>query len=285
MDDIDNSKLKELMKDSSRGMSENNQKEFFKELSNASLYLPVDLDQEALNLNQDTLEKGLNGEIPITLSPFLLKQEDGKTILPLFTDKDESDKLEHHIFVSIGTLEIAKLLVDNKDIYGVIINPTDVDGVGISTDSFLGFVGSTKIKGFSDFVVKNSRPLKSESRFYLREVAPLMKQMSKDGIYTSELPFNVSFKDNFDENCKYLNILIFPRGMRFLYVGNIGEFSDSIFPPTLKFKLIEEDGNTFTWKCISQELGPVKKRNNIMFYLIAIVLIVVIIFILIQFFA
>lgn len=283
MSEFNNLKLKELMKDSSKGMGEFNHKKFFDELSKASLFLPVDIDRESLKLNRANLENGTDDEIQISLSPYLLKQDDGTTVLPLFTDEDESDKLGYNS-VSIGTLEIATILVDNKDIYGIVINPTDVDGIGITSKSFLDFVGSTKIQEFSDFVTENSRPLKFESRFYLREEVPLMKQMAKDGIFTSTIPFTASFKDNFDENCKYLNILIFPKGMRFLYVGQAEEFMDSVFPPTLKFKLIEENENIFTWKCISQDLDSVKKRTSKLVYLIAIVILLVIIFVMTQIF-
>lgn len=256
---MDNERLKELMKDSP---GKKNHDEFFQELLNSSLFLPVDIDSESLDFSRKDLGKDVEGDIPVRFAPIIAKQEGGNAILPLFTDSEEGEKFGHSSFISVGCEEVAAILIQTEDVDEVVINPLSKGAVGMTADSFLDLVSATKIREIEDLITKGSRPLKSEARFYLREEVPLMRDLAEDRIFTSKLPFNAYFKDNFDERCSYLNILIVPKGIRFLYVGKTDGYGDSVFPPTIRFKLIGEEGNVFTWKCISQELNVKPKRQT-----------------------
>ncbi|MDO5849063.1 MAG: SseB family protein [Methanobrevibacter sp.] len=261
MDGEGNSRLKELMERSPNSMDEKGQKEFLAELQKAVFFLPVDIDYEVLDFTAEDLGREPNPEEPISFAPIVATSTDGKSILPLFTDMEEADRFDYSNFISVGCDEIAALLIQTDDDMDVVINPTHENAVGMSRESFLDFVSANKIREIEGMILVNSRPLKEESRFYLREHTPLMRKLSEDGVFTSKLPFNASFRDNFTEDSPYLNILIVPKGVRYLYVGENGTYGDSIFPPVIRFRLVEEDGNVFTWKCISQDLNVPSGRN------------------------
>lgn len=273
MDGKDNGRLKELMKTPPADMTVTAQDEFVEELLNASLFLPVDIDSDLSDLED---------EDAIRFSPIVVRQTDGKAILPLFTDGEESEKFDHPNFVSLGCDEIAAILIQSEGVDDVVLNPGSENSVGLTAESFLDLVSATKIQEVVDLVAANSKPLKNETRFYLREEVPLMKKLAEDGVFTSKFPFNASFKDNFQENCDYLNILIVPKGIRFLYVGENGTYGDSIFPPVIRFRLVEENGNIMTWKCISQEMNlPAKGKFGRAYWAIVpiAILLIIIIFI------
>lgn len=248
-------------------MNDNTQYEFLDELLNSSLFLPIDLNSKLIDFKKNELIEEL-----FELVPIIIKQND-KSVMPLFTDADANSVLDHDNFVSVGCEEVAVLLSQNDHVDGVVINPKSEISIGIATESFLDIVSASKLKEFEDIVVENSRPLKQETRFYLREEIPLLKKLSKNNIFTTEFLFNASFKDKFDEKSKYLNIFIFPKGTLFFHVGENDSYGDSIFLPKLTFKLIEENENEFTWKCVSQELDIKKRKSFNLFYVIMAIII------------
>lgn len=271
MDGKDNGRLKELMKTPLANMTVTAQDEFVEELLNTSLFLPVDIDSDFSSLEDDDT---------IRFSPIVAKQVDGKGILPLFTDEEESEKFDYPNFVRVGCDEVAAILVQSEGVDDVVLNLGSENAVGLTVESFLDLVSATKIQEVVDLVTLNSKPLKRETRFYLREEVPLMKKLAEDGVFTSKFPFNASFKDNFQENCDYLNILIVPKGIRVLYVGENGTYGDSIFPPVIRFRFVEEDGNVMTWKCVSQEINlPSGRKFKWAYGAIAVIIIFLITYI------
>lgn len=107
MDGKDNGRLKELMKTPPADMTVTAQDEFVEELLNASLFLPVDIDSDLSDLED---------EDAIRFSPIVVRQTDGKAILPLFTDGEESEKFDHPNFVSLGCDEVAAILIQSEGV-------------------------------------------------------------------------------------------------------------------------------------------------------------------------
>ena len=271
-----NDKLKELLKIEPENMTESQENSFIEEILNATFFLPIDVSGEYSGFKQSDIGKEFNPNEPDTFAPIVAKQEDN-LFLPLFTDVESAKDFEQLNLITVNSNEVFAILIQTEGIDAVIINPGSQYSIGMSTTSFLDCVNEVNLEKFEKIVKTESRPLSNETRFYLREPVPLMQSLAEDGIFTSKLPFNANFKDNYSEDHKFLNILIIPKGIRFLHIGSEGGFGDTMFPPVIKFKLLKEEGNTFTWKCIYQQSANLSKRNRIVYLIIAILIIIAII--------
>ncbi len=272
-----NSKLKAMLKANLNNMSKKQKKEFFDELINAKLLLPITIKSNFQdNQQKDISDIDLNE--PVDITP-LIGKLDNRSFIPLYTDMDSSKKIGNTNFMQVDCEEVAAMIIQTKDIDTVVLNPGEEFSMELSIDSFINFVTKRKFGEIMTFLEDNAQVLNQDSRFYLRENVPLMKDLAEDGIFSSDLPFLVNFIDKSTE-FKYLNIIIVPKGVKFIFLGKNGNsFGDSLFLPTIKFKLISEEDNVLTWKFVSQNLQN-NKKFNLKYILLALLAIVLVIFIL-----
>ena len=258
--DVDNTRLKELMAIEPDNLTPELQNELFDELKKARLFVPVNFISESFNENVEDKKISLDESISFE---FLIFKQDEKGILPLFTDLESLEMLDDVNVINYSTLDIAELLIENDNIEEVIINPNTETAIGMTKESFVYYCLEEQFKDIFDIerdLIEYAVPLNENTVFYLRSKTPFMLEDSDNGIFTANVPFKVSSKDVYHTEYEYLNILVVPKDTMCLYLGNIVEDltkqSDVILAPIIKFKLMEKkDENTFIWHCIQQDFN------------------------------
>ena len=120
---MDNTKLKEIIKQININPDEKFGKELEKELKNAEFLVPVIFSQEQQNNTEEEFTINEEEETPVGIVP--LADEEGNIYLPVFTDKEEVKKSEKELQVIIFDLKTIKELVldEQTDLKGIVINP------------------------------------------------------------------------------------------------------------------------------------------------------------------
>ena len=246
MSNLDNAKLKELMKIEPESMSKEEYESFVYEFKNAQLLLPVEIYSKT---QSDEINEPLSFK-PVTI------EENGCKCIPLFTDNVELKKNNPPVSViAIFMKDLKDMLEDSSEIDEIMINPSSKDTVCIDLDSFFDLFA---IKNNSnDWIFEKARPLNHEVKVYYREFEPLMKKQAIGGVYSSKNPFKASVNMHFEDHIPYLNVLILPKDTKTVYLGGMmdPEMScDILLAPETEFKFIsQEDEHTMIWKCVNQK--------------------------------
>lgn len=268
-----NEKLKEMIKINPQNMNKKQEKEFLNELINATLFLPIDRKTNLSNISDEINPKDL-----FDFSPIII-ENDKKSLLPLFTDTDSAKNLGEFDFITVNSEDIQAIIVQSGEVEGVVLNPGEEYSIGMDADQFLEIVIENNFAEVKNILNDNAQILKTDSRFYLREEYPLMKEAADNGIFTSNIPFFADFIDKYPNKGKYINILLIPKGTKFLAIGQNDEVNDTLFAPTIKFKLTEQNNNIFTWQCISQDLKYKNKKKRLIILFVAMIILIVVILI------
>lgn len=256
-----NMKLKELMETDEDQWTPDFQREFFEELKESRLLLPVEFGSELPDFEElnegDSLEISQN----LRFKTIKLQGDDGRIAIPLFTDGDELMRFGRINAMEVAAEDLADTLVQDKSIDDIIINPSSERSMGFPLEAFVDIFRSDRM-GMVDNIAKILRehavPLEENMMFFLRTPTPYMFDEAEDGIYTSEIPFNASLEDLFHPEYPYLNLLLVPAGTFILGIRSIiddpSKNHDVIIAPTVRFKLEErEDDNIFIWRCMEQD--------------------------------
>lgn len=261
MSDSDNSKLKELMQIDPEGMSDKNKEDFFNELKNTNLLVPVNFTSQP-SFDMDNLEEGQAFTLDEPLSFKIIKIErNGLNVLPLFTDSDALPHVENFNLIGFPTSNIVDFIIEDGNIDEIVINPNTDYSIGLNVQSFIINCIDEDIKNVfnvEEDLKKYGSPLENDTVLYLRSKTPFMFEDAEDGIFLTDMPFGASTHDVCNVDFKYLNKLYIPKGTIFLYLSNIIEDitkePDVFLAPKLKFRLITQDENTFEWLCIEQNI-------------------------------
>lgn len=242
MSNLDNSKLKELMKIEPDSMDKYEYESFVNEFKKSQLLLPVEVSSKA------------QIDEPLSFKPIVLEQNNCKSI-PLFTDNEEFKKNNSSVSViAIFMKDLKDMLEDLSEIDGIIINPDSKYTVCIDLDSFLDLFTQNNP---NNWIFEKARPLNQEVKIYYRENEPLMRKQAIDGIYSSQNPFKASVNMHFNSHIPYLNVLILPKDTKTVYLGGMMDpetSCDILLAPGTEFKFIRhEDEHTMVWKCINQK--------------------------------
>ena len=243
MTNLDNIKLKELMKIEPESMSKQEYESFVEEFKKSQLLLPVEIYS-----NNDVNE-------PLSFKPVTI-EENGCKCIPLFTDNEELKK---------GNPPVSTIAIFMKDLKDMLENAFEIDEIMINLSS--EYTMCIDLNSFFDlFEVKNdpnnwifdkARPLNQEVKVYYREEKPLMKKQAVDGIYSSKDPFKARVNMYFDDHIPYLNVLILPKNTKTVYLGGMIDpetSCDILLAPETEFEFVsQEDEHTMLWKCVNQK--------------------------------
>ena len=254
---VDNSRLEELMK---QDITPQMQSEFFDLLKESQLYLPVDFGPNPIK-GIENMKAGDVIEGPKGFNINYIEYSDGKRAVPLFTSSEMMEKggLRSSVIVMYMS-DLADLLVQTDNYSEVLINPLTEYELGMPIEAFIDVFSNASdlleaLPTILNMLKEKSVELDDDYLFYLRSEDDFMKEDAADGIFTPDIPFNISSRDDFHSDMKYLNILIMPKSRRILFIGNVvdEDHYDTIVAPGSEFKFIEDrDEFTRIWECVAQ---------------------------------
>ena len=130
MTNLNNKKLKKLLKSKSRVKIEQNQDMFYKEFLKSELFVPVIAigDEESLE-DGDTLDLQIG----------FFDEENGDRNIYLFTDTNELEKAGYQIkSIAVNMMELSIILAQfDIEFNYIVINPYSVDSYKIDFNEFL----------------------------------------------------------------------------------------------------------------------------------------------------
>ena len=130
MTNLNNKKLKKLLKSKSRVKIEQNQDMFYKEFLKSELFVPVIAigDEESLE-DGDTLDLQIG----------FFDEENGDRNIYLFTDTNELEKAGYQIkSIAVNMMELAIILAQfDIEFNYIVINPYSIDSYKIDFNEFL----------------------------------------------------------------------------------------------------------------------------------------------------
>ena len=257
-----NEKLVELLKISPEKLTQEQNTMLLNELKQAQLFIPVEITSNSFNFDEMEVGKTMSLNEPLRFKPIKLTNDDGDKAIPLFTDSKVMEELNVNAScIAMFTEDIANNFADIKDeVKFLVIDPGTPHSLEILFETFLTLFDKKINEMFevldsvSEIFEKHAVPLKDNYKFFLREETPYMKDNAVNGIFTSNIPFNVSTKEDFHKDYPYLNVLLVSEGKRVLYIGNVVDDStnyDLILEVGIKFELVDElDEHTFIWRSI-----------------------------------
>ena len=248
--EVKNDKLKELLLIPDEEATKEDNDLLLKELVKAQLFVPVEITSK-INLDNTKIGEVQEFDEPLHFKPLILKNKDGETFIPLFTDEEEFKKsCPTASSIVMFTSDIANMIKNGDDEYsGIVINPFNDNSVMLPVDSFIGLFKDDADKLIELF--DNAEPLPEEIVVFQSSDENTLFEESEDGIYYTKLPLAASL-DEKKENEKYMNILILPQTTRITYFEN-EEGRDILLAPGSEFKLQDEiDGHIYVWRCTHQ---------------------------------
>ncbi|MDO5849064.1 MAG: SseB family protein [Methanobrevibacter sp.] len=252
-----NEKIKEMMMQNPQDKSEEYQKLFFDEFRKSTLLLPLSDEENVVGLTE---------------------MNDNSTIVPFFTDEKEMERFidfKKYNVAAIRPEDALPMISEIDDVKEIVIDPGSPHSVSIPIETFMEIPRMEFIHELEEIIENEGMTLPEDTRFYLREKGPMMKEESENGIFTSPVPFQAGFRDNFSPEKDCLNILTIPKGTKFITLGSEAKSGDTIFAPPLRFKLVEEKGNVYTWKYISSDMDEKGRNYKFIYLIIAIVIIAI----------
>lgn len=130
MTNLNNKKLKKLLKSKSRVKIENNPDLFYREFLKSELFIPV----IAIG-DEDSLEDGDTLDLQIGF----FDEENGERNIYLFTDTNELEKAGYQIkSIAVNMMELTIILSQfDIEFNYIVINPYSVDSYKINFNEFL----------------------------------------------------------------------------------------------------------------------------------------------------
>lgn len=255
--EVDNSRLEELM---GQDITPQMEREFFEILRQSRLFLPVDFGPDAFSGIENT-KPGDVIEGPSGFSIQFLTDPNGNKAVPLFTSEEMMEKAGVRTSVMVMYMSDLADMLKQTDKYSVIaINPFTEHDLNMPVEAFINLFDPAAqaveiLPEILKMLKEKSIELEENYMFYLRDDEDFMKQDAIDGVFIPNIPFNASTRKDFNEDFRYLNILLMSKTQRILYIGGIVDENsfDTIIAPGSEFELVEEpDEFTRVWKCGAQ---------------------------------
>lgn len=158
--------------------------------------------------------------------------------------------------------DLYEILKKNNEYSTVAVNPYTGNDINIPVESFLNLFETSapqevidSINTLLKMLDENSIELDEEYGFYLHGDEDIMKNHAVDGVYTPNVPLSVNSKSEFEDDLKYLDIILMPKGSKILFFGSeMGKTQyNTIITPKSEFHYVKDiDEYTSLWKCVSQ---------------------------------
>ena len=258
--EIDNSALEEIMK---REITPESQREFFEIFKDSQLFMPVIYSENLF----EGIENAKPGDViepsgRVGFDINCLTDSEGNMAVPLFTSSKimESTGLRSSA-IAIFMSDLADML-KQTDRYSVIaVNPFTEFDINMPVDAFLNLFEEPsddkkeflkQLIDLLDFMKENSVELEENTTLFIRSDENFMIENAVDGVFTPEVPFNVSSNPKYGEDLKYTNILLMPKSKRILPTGPDNDLDIFIAPGT-EFHLQDTlDKTQNLWMCGDQ---------------------------------
>ena len=259
MDLVDNSRLEELMKGD---LNIEMQREFFEILKESQLFMPVTYSVNMFEgIENAKVGDVIEPEGQVGFDINFLTDSQGNKAVPLFTSSEimESAGVKSSA-IAIFMSDLAEMLKQTDRYSAIVVNPFTELEISMHIGAFLNMF-EERVKMFETLnqilkiLKEKSVELEDDTVFFVRDSEPFMKNDAVDGIFKPNIPFNVSIRRDFHDELKYLNILLMPKGKKFVYIGGVvdEDHYDSIIAPETEFKFVEDiDEFTSVWKCGAQ---------------------------------
>ena len=257
---IDNSALEEIMK---KEITPESQREFFEIFKDSQLFMPVIYSENLF----EGIENAKPGDViepsgRVGFDINCLTDSEGNMAVPLFTSSEimESTGLRSSA-IAIFMSDLADML-KQTDRYSVIaVNPFTEFDINMPVDAFLNLFEEPsddkkeflkQLIDLLDFMKENSVELEENTTLFIRSDENFMIENAVDGVFTPEVPFNVSSNPKYGEDLKYTNILLMPKSKRILPTGPDNDLDIFIAPGT-EFHLQDTmDKTQNLWMCGDQ---------------------------------
>ncbi len=260
---VDNSMLEEIME---MEMTVDNQFEFFDTLRESQLFMPVIYSE---NMFED-IENAKVGDVfepkgQVGFDINYLTAADGKLAVPLFTSSEMMEK---------GGLQSSAIVIFMSDLAGtlkqtdryslVAVNPMTEHGVTLPMEVFLELFEEPSeeereflesLSEMLNLLEEHSTELENDMAFIVRSDENFMVENAVDGVFTPNIPFNISSNPELDMDKKYTNILLMDKSRKVLRIGMPTQENpfDTVIAPGTKFHFQKElDEFTTVWKCGAQ---------------------------------
>ena len=258
-DSLDNSALEEIMRQDLTVEMQNKFIEIFKE---SQLIMPVTYSENMF----EGIENAKVGDVfeikgPSGFNINYLTDEDGNRVVPLFTSHEmmESAGLRSSAIVMYMS-DLADLLKQTDNYSEISINPFSQFDLNLPVEAFIDLFEEVPdifetLNGILEILKEKSVELEEDVAFFVRDSEPFMKNEAVDGVFTPNIPFNVSIRRDFHDELEYLNILLMPKTKKIVYIGNVvdEDHYDTIIAPGTEFEFVEDiDEFTSVWMCGAQ---------------------------------
>ena len=259
----DNSKLEEILK---KEITPEMQSELFDALGESQLYLPVKFSANMF----EGIENAKEGDVFETTGKEgfdinYLTDNEGNRIVPLFTSSEVMTKtgLESSAMVMFVE-DLADMLKESDRYSAIVINPLTDGEIILPWDPFISLFAQAdgqeeifreSLNTILGILKEKYVELEDDYTFFVRGEEPFMKEEAVDGVFVPNIPFNISSREEFKSEWKYLNILLLPKTTKIVYIGNVVDEDawDTIIAPGSEFEQVEEiDEFTTVWICRAQ---------------------------------
>lgn len=259
----DNSKLEEILK---KEITPEMQSELFDALRQSQLYLPVKFSANMF----DEIENVKEGDVFETTGKEgfdinYLGDNEGNKLVPLFTSSEVMTKtgLESSAMVMFVE-DLADMLKESDRYSAIVINPLTDEEIILPWGPFISLFAQPdeeekifmdSLNTVLDILKENYVELEEDYTFFVREEEPFMRDEAVDGVFVPNIPFNISSREEFKNEWKYLNILLLPKTTKIVFIGNEADEDawDTIIAPGSEFEQVKQlDEFTTVWKCRAQ---------------------------------
>ena len=260
---IDNSRLEELLKGE---ITPEKQHEFLEVFKTSQLFLPIVISENLFNGIEDAKPGDIiepEGQVGFDIN--YLSYGDDEKAVAVFTSSElmESSGLLSSS-IAIFMSDLAEMMGQTDKYSLLAINPfTDVSAE-MPMEAFIDlFEEITEedemffemMDTIFDVLENKYMELEEDTVFFVRDDENFMKDEAVDGVFIPEMPFNASTREDYNDEAKYLNILIMPKTTKIVYTGNVvdEEVYDTLIAPGSESHFVEDiDEYTSVWKCEAQ---------------------------------
>lgn len=262
MELVDNSKLEELMR---QNLTIEMQREFFEILKDSQLFLPVSYSENMFKGSEnesagDVFE--LEEDVGFNIN--YLTDTEGNNIVPLFTSAEILESTAESSAIVLYMSDLAGLLKQTDKYSLISVNPFTEFELTFPVEAFLNLFDEPSdeddiffetLNTILNILKEKSVELEEDYTFFVRGEDNFMMEDAVDGVFTPNIPFNASTKQDFMDEWKYLNILLMPRTKKIVYTGGVvdDDSYDIIIAPGSEFHFQKQlDEFTSVWKCGAQ---------------------------------
>ena len=259
MNEVDNSKLEELMKIDVDNASQEELDKFFEELKSSQLFLPVTMDEKFYEQLMEGESVELKEDVGFNIN-YITDDEDNN-VVPLFTSYEIMENANLKIStIVIHMSDLAGLLRQAGDKYSIVaVNPFTDFNINMPLSTFLELFRSDEekelIEEFLSLIREKSVEIEEDLTLTIHCDDNFMVNEAVNGVFCDETPLFINSDPDYNSDLKYTNILILKKSKKLVFIGDaVGEDPyDTVIAPGTEFIFQQQlDDTTSVWLCGNQ---------------------------------